>query len=148
MDLHLWSNSAQLHAATLKLSNESIYPEWKQLSASLPSYSGATYIRWGRLSCPPSSDMIYRGQMAGPDIYSSGGGSNYQCLPDDPEYSSYRVPATKSSLRNIVYIESPNIYGVNLHVQRVPCIACESQRRVTLMMIPGKIRCPTSDWTL
>ena len=94
---------------TFKLSNESISPEWKQLSASLPSYSGATYIRWGRLSCPPSSDMIYRGQMAGPDISSNGGGSNYQCLPDDPEYSSYRVPATMSSLRNIVYIESPNI---------------------------------------
>ena len=84
--------------------------------------------------------------MAGPDVGSNGGGSNYQCLPDDPEYSSYRVPATMSSLRNIVYIESPN--GVNLHVQRVPCIACESQRRVTLIMIPGKIRCPTSDWTL
>ena len=86
--------------------------------------------------------------MAGPDISSNGGGSNYQCLPDDPEYNSYRVPVTMSSLRNIVYIESPNINGVNLHVQRVPCIACESQRRVTLIMIPGKIRCPTSDWTL
>ena len=62
-----------------------LFSEWTQLSMSLPTYGGATFIRWGRLACPNSSTMIYKGQMAGPDYLSSGGGSNYQCLPEDPD---------------------------------------------------------------
>ena len=49
--------------------------------------------------------------MTGLDYVSSGGGANYQCLPEDPEYSSYRIPAPMSSLRNTLYNESPNLAG-------------------------------------
>ena len=92
--------------------------------------------------------MIYKGQMTGLDYVSSGGGANYQCLPEDPEYSSYRIPAPMSSLRNTLYIESPNFAGQSLSYRRVPCVACETMQRVSLIMIPGKTRCLSSDWTL
>ena len=81
--------------------------------------------------------------MAGSDHKSSGGGANFQCLPDDPEYSNKSIPALFSSLRFVQYIEMPNLYR-----HRVPCAACEAKGRLSLIMIPAKTRCPTSDWKL
>lgn len=81
--------------------------------------------------------------MAGSDHRSSGGGANFQCLPDDPEYSSTKIEATASSLRLVQYVETPNL----VH-HRVPCVACEAEQRLTMIMIPAKTRCPSSDWNL
>ena len=116
--------------------------EWTQLSAQLPVYSGATYTRWGRSTCPSSSALVYKGQMTGKDMVSSGGGSGYQCLPDDPEYNSNAPIAVYSSLRATTY---RGFFNSN---HKVPCAVCETQQRVTQLMIPAKTRCPSHDWTL
>ena len=45
---------------------------------------------------------------------------------------------------------SPKMFGepVNERAHQVPCAACETDRRVSIMMIPAVTRCPTSDWNL
>lgn len=80
--------------------------------------------------------------MTGKDLHSSGGGSNYQCIPDDPEYDPNAPSAAHSSLRATLYRWS------DLFNHRVPCVVCETKKRVTQLMIPAKTRCPSSDWTL
>ena len=119
-----------------------MFLEWTQLSSKLPIYSGTTYTRWGRSSCPSSSSLIYKGQMTGKTQYSAGGGSGYQCLPDDPEYNASAPTAYYSSLRGTAY----RWLFKNDH--RVPCAVCETQQRLTQLMIPAKTNCPSSDWTL
>ena len=89
--------------------------------------------------------------MTGPDYRSAGGGSNYQCLPDDPEYDGKApsgVPCGK--LRPAIYDTSdvPKMFGASFSRHRFPCAVCESQMRATKLMIPAKMRCPNSDWVI
>ena len=87
--------------------------------------------------------MIYRGQVEGKDHRSVGGGTNHQCLPDDPEYNPKAPGAGHSMLRATLYrIDGEQNY------KRVPCVACETNQRVNQIMIPGKTRCPSADWTV
>ena len=55
-----------------------------------PTSGAATYIRWGKSSCPEvtGTELIYLGITGGSWWDQDGGGSNYICLPTDPEYSS------------------------------------------------------------
>ncbi len=50
--------------------------------------SGAVYIRWGRTSCPSSkgTQLLYQGKVGGSSYNHHGGGANYLCVPDSPEY--------------------------------------------------------------
>ena len=52
---------------------------------------GVVYVRWGRTVCPDieGTDRVYRGRAAGSYYSHTGGGSNYQCLPEDPETLNY-----------------------------------------------------------
>ena len=81
--------------------------------------------------------------MAGPDRESSGGGVNFQCLPDDPEYSmNTGLHAQFSDLVNVYYGAEAGPLSYHL----VPCTACETNKRPTKIMIPGKARCPSNEW--
>ena len=53
-----------------------------------PRVAGATYVRWGRTSCPTElgTQLLYAGRAAGPHHYHQGGGANLLCLPDVPDY--------------------------------------------------------------
>ena len=57
-----------------------------------PSSGGVTYIRWDRTTCPntPGTKLVYSGRAAGTGHTHQGGTSDYLCLPDTPEYSTYR----------------------------------------------------------
>lgn len=108
-------------------------------------------MRWGRTSCSNKSKLIYHGQMAGPHYTSSGGGTNYQCLPSDMEYDS-KAPSNlpNSKLRGTIYElwDAKSLFGVDLHDRRVPCAVCETIQRVNQLMIPAKTQCPSDEWTL
>ena len=124
-----------------------------RLSANLPVCSGSNFIRWSRTSCPESSGFLYKGSMAGPDLRSSGGGSNYLCLPDDPSYDPQAAKgAVYSFLSSAQYevIQSPNIFGKKFSTVEhyVPCVACETQQRAPQIMIPAATLCPSDDWVL
>ena len=57
-----------------------------------PSTGGVTYIRWGRTTCPdtPGTELVYSGRAAGTHFNTQGGTSDYLCLPDNPQYLTYR----------------------------------------------------------
>ena len=51
---------------------------------------GAVYIRWGRKACPGGVHLVYSGQAGGNHYTNKGGGSNYLCLPNDPDNGKQR----------------------------------------------------------
>ncbi len=54
-----------------------------------PQSGGATYTRWGSLSCPTTAgtEQVYSG-ISGGTKCNEEGGANYLCIPTDPEYST------------------------------------------------------------
>ena len=119
-----------------------------------PSGGGVVYTRWGRTTCPdtPGTELVYEGRAAG-SYYSQGGGSNYLCLPDDPDYDLAYTAGTQSNsplygtefragyggpLNDI----SPSYAGHN-----IPCAVCYAAARGTAIMLPAITACP-STWTL
>ena len=87
--------------------------------------------------------------MVGPDAYSVGGGSNFQCLPLDPDLapSEAGTYARYNQLRPVhVSVNEVNNGNKALpHSQHLPCVTCEASQRPAQMMIPAKSRCP-SGW--
>ena len=113
-----------------------------------PSVAGATYVRWGRTTCPTGNgtELLYAGRTAGPLHSQKGGGANLLCLPDIPEY----LPTANT------IAEHSAIYGAEYHVgnsikqyaynQNAPCAVCYTPTRSTMVMIPAWTHCPAS-WT-
>ena len=53
-----------------------------------PQSGGATYIRWGKSSCPGNvtgTEMVYSNIAAGNFYTHSGGGVNHLCMPQVPQ---------------------------------------------------------------
>ncbi len=110
-----------------------------------PSSGGAVYTRWGRTVCPATSgtELVYKGLAAGTGYTSTGGGANYLCITEDPQYLSSTVPTYYTYMQGAEY-QSP-VFG-SLHNHNVPCAVCYSSQRSSKLMIPGRKSCPQS-WT-
>jgi len=56
-----------------------------------PTAGGVVYTRWGRTTCPTTSgtQLVYTGRAAGSWYDQRGGGADYLCLSDNPNYLSY-----------------------------------------------------------
>ena len=113
-----------------------------------PPCGGTAYIRWGNSSCPgvTGNTLVYTGFAGGSLFYRSGGGANYLCMPDTPEYSStltYRAGVQNYSPIHGAEYQYP-IVGSNDH--NVPCALCHVSSRSVLIVIPAMASCP-SDWT-
>ena len=113
-----------------------------------PTSGGATYIRWGKSSCPgvTGTELVYSGIAGGSWFNQDGGGSNYLCLPEYPEYSS---TLTYRALRQ----DYSSIHGAEYHNRiqetsyyNAPCAVCHVSTRPTVVMIPAKASCPPT-WT-
>lgn len=115
-----------------------------------PVSGGATYTRWGTTECPTTvgTTLIYSGRAGKAHFTHKGGGGNYQCMPDIPEYGKH-APGGLTS--NVMYgVE----YDVNtggpltkLHDHNVPCAVCYVSTRAAVLMIPAWLHCPNK-WTL
>ena len=92
---------------------------------------------------------MYSGR-AGKKWYAhAGGGHDYQCFPDDPEYGDYRAAVQGYSYVYGVEYQHPitRLGGsTNLHDHDVPCAVCHVPTRRAKLMIPGRLTCP-SGWT-
>ena len=133
-------------------------PPGQQGVAGLPGPQGVpcncaqTYVRWGRTTCPvnQSTELVYSGRAGGSWYSQTGGGTNYLCMPDDPDYLQYAAGAQGASL--VYGVEYYPYSGQPFHVQpnvqyhNVPCAVCMAVSRCSLLMIPAKTQCPTS-WT-
>ena len=122
--------------------------EFSELISGQPSSAGAVYIRWGKRSCPSSAKLVYRGIAAGTFWTSPGGGTNYQCLAEDPEYGTKISQSIRSYIGGVIYKfhGSQGVKQQSLHDSLVPCVACEADRRQSKIMIPGKIDSSTSQY--
>ena len=117
-----------------------------------PTTGGVVYTRWGRTTCPNTTgtQLLYAGRVAGSLFSQSGGGANYLCLPEQPQYSTY----TAGSQRGRAYLygaeyetaggDNGLLHSVAQH--NVPCAVCYSATRGTVVMIPARLTCPSS-WT-
>ncbi len=110
---------------------------------------GLTYIRWGSSSCPSNvsgTEMVYSGIAGGSLFMHSGGGSNYLCMPKDPQYNSnfsYRSSVDHHSDIHGVEYQFP-LQGT--HNDNAPCAVCHVSTRSALLLIPAKYSCP-ANWT-
>ena len=91
--------------------------------------------------------FLLSGFAAGTYYSTTGGGSNYQCLPLDPEYNRFDAAGPYYSLMSGVEYQNHavGILPGNTHDQNVPCARCFSGR-TAVMMIPAKRTCPQG-WT-
>ena len=110
------------------------------------------YTRWGKTTCPSTSgtQLLYSGRAAGNWYGQGGGGANYLCLPEQPQYSTYtagvqsgRAYLYGAEYETTGYANSPLI---SVHDHNVPCAVCYTSARETVLMIPAQITCPSS-WT-
>ena len=111
-----------------------------------PRSAGVTYTRWGKTTCPsvPGTELIYKGRAGGSFFNQQGGGANYLCMPEDPEYTLRFT----TGVRGQSYVfgaeyQDPIPGG---HDHNVPCAVCYASTRAAVMMIPAKTTCPQS-WT-
>ena len=110
--------------------------------------SGVVYTRWGKSSCPDTegTELLYAGRMGGKDASSHGGGSNYLCLPDNPQYLGYQAGVQgDSSIYGTMISASGPLSSAQF--KAIPCAVCFSSSRSTHVMIPARIECPAS-WTI
>ena len=112
-----------------------------------PAGGGVTYIRWGKTSCPSVSGtlLLYHGIAAGSWYAHVGGGANYLCMPHNPQYGAFQAGVQGTSP---IYGTEYQPYGGPLgsHDHNVPCAVCYASTRVSLLMLPARVECPTS-WT-
>ena len=111
-----------------------------------PHSGGAVYTRWGSKTCPniTGTQILYDGRAGKSHYLEKGGGTNYQCLPNDPEYTDFRTGVQDYSYIYGVEYEFPVVSGVKDH--NAPCAVCYISTRTTVLMIPAKLTCP-SGWT-
>ena len=111
-----------------------------------PRSGGVTYVRWGKSTCPSVSgtELIYAGRTGGSLWSHTGGGSNYLCMPDTPQYTlSYRPGRQRHVEIFGTEYEYP-VAGTDDH--NVPCAVCFASTRVSVFMLPARTSCPTG-WT-
>ena len=103
------------------------------------------FTRWGRTTCPTTNDteLLYKGGAAGGGHHEYGGGANYICLPNEPEFLSY-TPGMSDSQSYIYGTEYQTQAGPlsPLKDHNVPCVVCYVSTRVSYLMIPAKTTCP------
>ena len=110
--------------------------------------SGTTFVRWGQSDCPNTlgTVVVYKGQAAASNPDSKGGGANFLCVPNNPQYKSSKKPACFTEIRAVEY-QRP-VFDPTLGNGDVPCAVCLTTKRSIQMMIPGMSQCPAgSKWT-
>ncbi len=92
--------------------------------------------------------LLFSGIAGGKWFGETGGGSNYLCLPETPEYDNYQ--AGVQTVRGYVYSAEYEIFDFSpysgLHNYDVPCAVCRATNRGSNMMMPSKMKCPAG-WT-
>ena len=111
------------------------------------------YVRWGHDQCPSTAQLVYSGRAGGSYYSHSGGGSNPQCLPLDPNFlapisglQTHRALMYGDEYQTHTASNSP-VHGRN--DLNVPCAVCHVSKvsnRTAVYMLPAKYTCPTG-WT-
>jgi len=103
---------------------------------------------------------LFAGYTAGPRYNGGGSGSNFLCLPDNPQWKTYRngsqtlvgsIYGTEYELSNAGkyannIFSASNSGGGQLGDNPAPCAVCYVGGRSTAFMIPARTQCPDG-WT-
>ena len=114
-----------------------------------PRSGGATYIRYGKSTCPnvEGTELVYFGRVGGNMHDTQGGGGNYLCLPEEPEYSDLLTYVQGSQSYSEVFgTEYERPAFALQHHSNVPCAVCTVSNRIAVVMIPARASCP-GGWT-
>jgi len=104
---------------------------------------------YGHDQCPSTAQLMYSGRAGGSYWSHSGGGSNPQCLPLDPNFLQ---SISGGQFRALMYgaeystVTDSNSYLHGRHDTDVPCAVCYVTQRSTVYVLPAKYTCP-SGWT-
>ena len=97
---------------------------------------------------------MFTGYAAGGLHIIGGGGSNFLCLPEDPQWKTYRDGAQGSgSIAGVEYQTHYNLFsevnngGNPILDNPAPCAVCYVSGRSTILMIPARTQCPDG-WTI
>ena len=112
-----------------------------------PRVAGATYVRWGRTTCPTTlgTELLYAGRAGGSRYSHRGGGADLLCLPNNPEYFTANSAINHAARLVGVEFES-TVTNSNWLNHNLPCAVCYTPTRVAMVMIPAWTHCPAS-WT-
>ena len=114
------------------------------------SRSGSVYVRWGSHTCPNigGTVLLYEGRAGNSHWNEDGGGVNYLCMPNDPDYVTEAVRPGVQGWSYIYGVEyehpAPNSAQWD---HNVPCAVCHAKQRGSKVMIPAKTYCPKK-WTM
>jgi len=106
--------------------------------------------------------VLLKGFAAGPYWNQAGDGSNYLCLPAEPQFktvlSGFHAHHAQGRISGVEYglwnddvhmnnpFENSNTGGVDINEQAAPCAVCFAEARSALLTIPARTECP-SGWT-
>jgi len=88
--------------------------------------------------------------MGGPKYDNGGGGPNYQCLPEEPEWDDFvQGEQTASRIYGVEYershsqdvFDDTNSGSVPRYNNPAPCAVCYVNRH-SILMVPAKMQCP------
>jgi len=94
---------------------------------------------------------LLTGYAAGPIFNNGGGGSNFLCLPQDPDWDNFITGTIANGyiagVEYEMYVETnvfstSNTGGMSPAENPAPCAVCYLDHRQTVLMIPAKTRCP------
>ena len=107
---------------------------------------GATYTRWGKKDCPevPGTEKVYHGITVGSDSDHDGGGANYLCMPEVPDYDLSYISGTGSSVGKLYGTEYEKPLRHDMDHYNIPCAVCHVHTRAAVIMIPAKATCPNN----
>ncbi|CAH1793933.1 unnamed protein product [Owenia fusiformis] len=129
------------------------------IGSSPSGTGGATYVRWGRTTCPTNVEQVYSG-IAGKSYYKdAGGGANYLCLPRDPEWGKTMAGwQAEANIHGVEYelglnnpfltdnFPDPSQPASWLQDHDVVCTVCRVPERGSQIMIPAHKSC-SDTWT-
>ena len=112
------------------------------------SFTGITYVQWGRKRCSSADvETLYSGVAAGSHYTHGGGGANTQCLPLDPVWENFKDGhGSGNQIHGSEYEGVQPFINKVLHDYQVPCALCYAATKNNQFMLPAKNICP-SGWT-
>ena len=112
------------------------------------SATGVVYVVWGQTTCPSTTgtELLHQGLVAAAHRSDTGTGTNYLCLPNNPNFDISIDPSAiqYAAVVGVKYMTANESLG-HLDNKGVPCSVCYTDQ-VTQLMIPGIAACPNESW--
>ena len=143
--MSLVKSSFQFAFSEKDLEIEDLQTRQEVLLARLEYYSrmkdpgGTTYVRWGRAACPETSELVYDGFAGGGNHAEYAAGTNYLCLPKNPDWAQEQSPTLLGYIHGAEYQTHGSIFDA-IKDHDVPCAVCRTNS-TNVLMVPAKQTC-------